>query len=159
MICVTPSRGIIFISCFLTCFRCVEKFGSSGRIKMLGKNNVSNYSLSLFSDLDFVFSSSVAPNQACWTLPHHALPPPCFPPHSCCPPTKQGQLPAGLDSHKWFVGGGRLGRVGRLGEQSSFHKQNWGLNFSQRPPCQGDDGPGGTSCFFLFLILNSTSQD
>lgn len=64
---------------------------------MLGTNNVSNYCL--FSDLDFVFPSSVAPR-----TPQAPLPPPALHPIPTAP-SDQGQMLAGLDSHKQFDGG------------------------------------------------------
>ena len=78
-ICVTLSQGIILIRCFCTCFRCVERFGSSRRRKKLGTNNVSNHSLSFFRPrfcLSFLCSSPHSPSSPSS---------PCSPPHSCCP--------------------------------------------------------------------------
>lgn len=82
-------------------------------------------------------SSSVTTHQVCWTLSPHSL---------CTPWSKAGCLLAGLPQ----VNGSGLGREGRSGEQSGVRKQNWELNLSQRPSCQGEDGPrGSTAAFFL----------
>lgn len=125
--------------------------------------------LSVFSNLGFVLSSSIASDQACWTLspsPSTSLPPAPSPslllsnPRPPPPPGEQGQkarcLLAGTPTSGLVLGAGRSGRLGRLGEQSSFHKQNRGLNSSQRPPSPREDElevPAASLSFFPFLPL------
>ena len=150
-ICVTLSRGIILIRCFCTCFRCVERFGSSRRRKMLGTNNVSNHSLSFFRPrfcLSFLCSS-----------PHPPGSPfsPCSPPHSCCPLGPRPDTLLAWTPTNGLMRGAR-GGMEDWGSRAVCFSRIGGWTAARGHQAKGMILLGGTSYFFLFLILNSTSQ-
>lgn len=139
---------------------------------MLGKNNASNYSSLCFFQPGFCpfFVYSFRSSMLDLVPLSQHLPPPCSlpisasfqppPPRHPTPPGEQGQkarcLLAGTPTSGLVLGAGRSGRLGRLGEQSSFHKQNRGLNSSQRPPSPREDElevPAASLSFFPFLPL------